>query len=79
MDKVKHEIEAALEWLEEGNVNRAKLHLGFALAHHGDEAVEHTLAADVCPDCKGKGIVKDGVGQLFECAHCHGSGHAAKA
>lgn len=42
-------------------------------------AVQHALAVDVCPDCKGKGIVKDGVGQLFECAHCHGSGHAAKA
>lgn len=44
-----------------------------------DEAVEHTLAADVCPDCKGEGIVKDGFGQLFECARCNGSGHAAKA
>lgn len=31
-------------------------------------------AADVCPDCAGKGIVKDGFGVLFECSRCRGSG-----
>ena len=30
--------------------------------------------ADVCPDCAGKGIVKDGFGVLFECSRCRGSG-----
>lgn len=30
---------------------------------------------DTCPDCKGKGIVKDGFSALFECARCKGSGH----
>ena len=48
MDEVKHEISAALIWLKEGNVERAKLHLGFALDYLGDEAVEQTLAPDVC-------------------------------
>ena len=43
MDKVKHEIEAALLWLEEGNVERVKLHLGFALKWRNDEAVEQGL------------------------------------
>ena len=37
------------------------------------------LALDVCPDCKGKGIVKDSYGFLLECARCRGSGHATKA
>ena len=46
MDKVKHEIEAALIWLEEGKVERVKLHLGFALAHLGDEAAEQERGAD---------------------------------
>lgn len=35
--------------------------------HEAD--TEHT-----CPDCKGKGIVKDGFGVLYECVRCHGSG-----
>jgi hypothetical protein len=43
MDKVKHEIESALLWLEEGNIERVKLHLGFALQWRNDEAVEQGL------------------------------------
>ena len=43
MDKVKHEIEAALIWLEEGNIERAKLHLGFALQWRNDEASQQSV------------------------------------
>ena len=43
MDKVKHEIEAALAWLEEGNIERAKLHLGFALQWRNDEASQQSV------------------------------------
>ena len=33
-----------------------------------------TVTGHTCPDCKGKGIVKDGFGVLYECERCHGSG-----
>ena len=41
--------------------------------------IVHPMEIVNCPDCKGKGIVKDGFSQLFECSRCHGSGHVAKA
>ncbi len=47
MDKVKHEIEAALAWLEEGNVDRVKLHLGFALRWRDDESQPTKRAVDL--------------------------------
>ena len=39
-----------------------------------EQAAQQERAADVCPDCAGKGIVKDGFGVLFECSRCRGSG-----
>ncbi len=54
------------------NAKKANVLLTQALEEY--EAFQQGFAADICPDCKGKGIVKDGFAQLFECARCHGSG-----
>lgn len=47
MDKVKHEIEAALAWLEEGEISRVRLHLGFALRWRDDESSQQSRAVDL--------------------------------
>lgn len=65
------------EWAEENTA----LNMSYAMQRHLARRLEEwessrptQRAPDVCPDCKGKGIVKDGFGQLFECARCQGSG-----
>jgi DnaJ-class molecular chaperone len=73
MDKIKHEIESALAWLEEGNIDRVKLHLSFALAHLSDEAAEQERAPDVCPECAGSGKTGS-IGLPRECPYCDGAG-----
>ena len=69
MDKVKHEIEAALAWLEEGNIERAKLHLGFALQWRNDEASQQSVQADGAYwSCKNCG---DAIHNSFDiCGNC---------
>jgi hypothetical protein len=70
MDKVKHEIEAALIWLEEGNIERAKLHLGFALQWRNDEANQQKRAPDVCHKSPSKTHSWYGSSQGYVCEHC---------
>ena len=70
MDKVKHEIEAALIWLEEGNIERAKLHLGFALQWRNDEANQHRVYSDVCHKSPSKTHSWYGSSQGYVCEHC---------
>lgn len=65
MDKVKHEIEAALAWLEEGNLERVKLHLGFALQWRNDEASQQMRAADEPQACDNFRKARDG--KCFNC------------
>ena len=50
-----------------------------AVSDDSDEAVEHTLAADVCPVCYGEGYVPVSWTIKAECKACGGTEHAAKA
>ena len=43
------------------------------------KAVEHTLAADVCPGCDGTGTSYPNGPEPEMCLRCDGTGHAAKA
>jgi hypothetical protein len=43
------------------------------------EAIEHTLAADVCPRCGGSGVEPGQLDLSETCVACDGRGHAAKA
>ena len=74
MDKVKHEIESALVWLEEGNIERVKLHLGFALQWRNDEASQQERAAD-CPKCRGMKTIPPEKGEILwrDCPVCSGN------